>query len=63
MTYKVIAEFRDKEDNNTFYIVNEAYPKGDHKPSKKRLEELLEVHPKHRTAFIKEVKKKSTKKE
>lgn len=56
MPYKVINSFRDKEDNNTLYKVGEEYPKGEHKPNKKRLSELSKVNPKHKCAFIEEVK-------
>lgn len=58
MGYKVINKFKDKEDNNTLYKVGEEYPKGKHKPAKKRLEELSKEHSKYKVAFIKEVKNK-----
>lgn len=58
MPYKVINKFKDKEDNNNLYRVGEDYPKGSHKPTKKRLEELSKEHSKHKVAFIKEVKSK-----
>lgn len=54
MTYKVINIFIDSEDNNTLYKVGDDYPKGDHKPTKKRIEELSKVHPKYKVAFLKE---------
>lgn len=56
MPYKVINQFLDKEDNEKLYDVGEEYPKGDHRPSKKRIEELSKVHPKYKRAFIEEVK-------
>lgn len=54
--YKVINRFYDKEDNHTLYEVGEGFPKGNSKPSKKRIEELLNKHPKYGIAFIEEVK-------
>jgi hypothetical protein len=56
MPYKVINRFIDKEDNNTSYEIGEEYPKGDYKPSKKRIEALSKQHPKYQRAFIEEVK-------
>lgn len=62
--YKVINSFRDKEDNNTLYKVGEEFPKGDSKPSKKRIEQLSKTHPIYKSVFIQEVKeeKKTPKK-
>lgn len=57
MGYKVINRFIDKEDNNTSYKVGEGFPKGDSKPSKKRIEELSKPHPKYKLIFIEEIKK------
>ncbi|USK56571.1 hypothetical protein LIS82_08910 [Cytobacillus solani] len=56
MSYKVINRFYDKEDNNTLYEVGEDYPKGDHKPTKKRIEVLAKEHPKYKCVFIEAVK-------
>ncbi|MEK5215310.1 hypothetical protein [Psychrobacillus sp. FSL H8-0487] len=66
MAYEVINKFIDSEDNNTLYNVGDKYPKGDFKPTKKRIDELSKVHPKYKVAFVKEKeqpkdKKKSTK--
>lgn len=58
MKYKVINDFRDKEDNNTHYKAGDEYPKGKHKPTKKRIEQLSKKHPQHKVAFIEEVKDK-----
>lgn len=55
MAHKVIKAFRDLEDNNTLYKVGDEYPKGNHKPTKKRLKELSELHPKYKAEFIVEV--------
>lgn len=55
MEYKVIKDFRDLEDKNTLYKVGDEYPKGDHKPTKKRIKELSEPHPKYKAEFIVEV--------
>lgn len=52
MEYKVISPFKDKEDDNTRYNVGDVYPKGDKKPTKKRIEELSKKHSKHNVAFI-----------
>jgi hypothetical protein len=64
MLYKVVNDFIDKEDNDTHYLAGEVYPKGDYKPSKKRIGELSKEHPIHKRFFIEEVKeeKKSSKK-
>lgn len=61
MGYKVIKTFKDKEDNNKQYKAGDVYPKGDYKPTKKRLEELSEIHPKYNAAFIEEVKEEEKK--
>jgi len=61
MPYKVVNSFIDKEDNNTLYEVGEEYPKGDHKPTKKRIEELSKIHPKYKRVFIEEVKEEKKK--
>lgn len=58
MKYKVINRFYDAEDNNAFYREGDEFPKGDSKPSKKRIEELSKKHPDHGVAFIEEVKSK-----
>lgn len=55
MEYKVMNSFTDLEDNNTLYRVGEVYPKGDYKPTQKRIEELTEVHPKQKRIFIEEI--------
>jgi hypothetical protein len=54
--YKVINRFIDKEDNDTLYEVGEVYPKGDFKPTKKRVEILLKKHPTYNCKFIEEIK-------
>lgn len=56
--YRVINEFRDTRDNRKLYKVGDEYPKGAHKPTKKRINELLKEHPKYKCAFIEEVKEK-----
>lgn len=56
MEYKVINKFYDKQDSNIFYNVGDKYPKGTHKPTKKRIEELTSEHPEYKVAFIGEVK-------
>lgn len=56
MSYKVINPFKDKEDNDTLYQKGENYPKGDFKPTKKRLELLLTIHPTRQLTFIVEEK-------
>lgn len=53
MAYEVTENFKDRI-NGTQYQVGDEYPKGDNKPTKERIEELLN-HPKHKRAFIKEV--------
>jgi len=57
--FKVVNDFTDLEDNNTRYKAGDEYPKGDHKPSKKRIDELSSLHPKHKMVFIEEVKEES----
>ena len=59
MAHKVIKEFIDSEDK-THYKVGDAFPKGDTKPTKKRIEELSNVHPRYKVAFIQEKEKKKT---
>jgi hypothetical protein len=56
MPFKVVNRFLDKENENTPYEVGDEYPKGDYKPTKKRIEELSKQHPKYQRAFIEEVK-------
>jgi len=53
MPYIVINKFIDQQNNNTLYKVGDQYPKGNYKPSKKRIEELSKPHPKHKCIFIK----------
>lgn len=59
MTYKVINDFRDKQDKNRLYKKGDSYPKGRYKPTKKRINELLKKHSKFNCAFIEEVKDES----
>lgn len=54
MAYKVINEFIDKHDK-TLYKVGEVFPKGNAKPTKKRIEELSKKHQKYKVSFIEEV--------
>lgn len=56
MKHKVLHSFRDKDNDNTLYNVGEEYPKGDYKPTKKRIEELSKKHKKHKVAFIEGIK-------
>lgn len=56
MAYKVVNKFIDTDDNNKLYRSGDEYPKGDYKPTKKRISELSKVHPKYNRVFIKEVK-------
>jgi hypothetical protein len=55
MPYKVINPFYDKEDNKKHYEVGDEYPKGDYKPTKKRIVELSKEHPEYKRVFIEEV--------
>ncbi|MCM3527851.1 hypothetical protein M4D56_01915 [Cytobacillus oceanisediminis] len=57
--FKVVNDFTDLEDNNTRYKAGDEYPKRDHKPSKKRIDELSGVHPKYKRVFIEEVKEET----
>lgn len=61
--YKVIKAFRDLKDNETLYSIGDEYPKTSHKPTKKRIEELSQVHPVHGVIFIEEVETDQTKEE
>ena len=61
MKYKVINSFTDVEDNNAFYDVGDDYPKGNFKPTKKRIDVLSTLHPKYRLNFIEEVEEKPAK--
>lgn len=54
--YKVVNEFIDKIDGDTHYLVGDEYPKGSHKTTKKRIDELSKPHPKYKCVFIEEVK-------
>ena len=56
MKYKVLHSFKDKDNDNTLYKAGDEYPKGDYKPTKKRIEELSKKHKQHKVAFIEEVK-------
>jgi len=58
MARKVIKQFKDKEDKGRLYEVGDEYPKGSFKPTNKRLNELSELHPHYKAAFIKEEEKK-----
>jgi hypothetical protein len=58
LAYKVTKDFKDVQDNNRLYKEGDEFPKGNSKPSKKRIEELSSKHPKHKVSFIKEVKEK-----
>jgi len=58
MPYKVIKQFKDKEDKGRLYEVGDEYPKGSFKPTNKRLNELSELHPHYKAAFIKEEEQK-----
>jgi hypothetical protein len=60
LAYKVIKSFKDTQDDNRLYEVGDEFPKGDSKPTKKRLEELSSQHPVYKRAFIEEVKEKSS---
>ena len=53
--YKVINEFKDTQDNRKHYKVGEVYPKGDYKPTKKRIAELSKEHPQYKVKFIEKV--------
>ncbi len=55
MTYKVINRFIDTLDNNTLYRIGEFYPKGNYKPTKKRISDLSKEHPKFKCVFIEKV--------
>ncbi|MDX1769943.1 MAG: hypothetical protein R3328_00310 [Planococcaceae bacterium] len=55
MNYKVISAFKDADDNMTRYKVGDDYPQGSYKPTKKRIAELMEKHPKYNRVFLKEV--------
>lgn len=63
MAYKVIKQFKDKEDNNKMYEMGDEYPKGNFKPTKKRIDELSQLHPHYKAIFIEEVKKPEAKKQ
>jgi len=59
MKYKVINRFTDVEDNNTVYEIGDEFPKGNFKPTKKRIDDLSKVHPRYKYIFIEEEKQKS----
>jgi hypothetical protein len=61
MAYKVINKFRDSQDDNLIYEVGDEFPKGNYKPTKKRIEELSKQHPKFKRIFIEEVKEDKSK--
>ena len=64
MKYKVIADFKDLQDNNHEYSVGDVYPvEGSPEPSQDRIETLLGTNNKLGRAVIEEEKKKRTKKE
>ena len=62
MPYKVVNDFIDTKDNDTFYEADKPYPKGDYRPSEKRIQQLSREHPEYKRVFIKEVKETSNKK-
>lgn len=55
--YKVVNDFIDTLDNDTYYQVGDMYPKGTHKPTKKRIDELSKPHPQYNCVFIQAEKK------
>jgi hypothetical protein len=55
MKYVVVNKFKDKENENVVYEIGENYPKGDYKPTKKRISQLSKEHPKYKCVFIEEV--------
>lgn len=56
MKYKVVNNFEDTLDDNKLYEAGDPYPKGDYKPTKKRIAELSKKHPKYKRVFIEEIK-------
>lgn len=59
MAYEVINTFKDLDNNNHLYKAGKPYPIEGYKPTKKRIAELMKVHPQHQCAFIKEVKEEN----
>ncbi|WP_277585845.1 Rho termination protein [Psychrobacillus antarcticus] len=55
MGYKVKNKFKDKFDNNTLYNAGDDYPKGDYKPTEKRIDELSKEHSSYKRVFIEKV--------
>ncbi|MBM7605989.1 stress-induced morphogen [Metabacillus crassostreae] len=52
MKYKVVNRFRDTEDNNHLYKIDDEYPRDGYEPSEERIKELSEIHSKHKRIFI-----------
>lgn len=53
--YKVIKDFFDLQDGDTFYQVGEIYPKTGHNPTEARIQGLLTKNNGLRTPLIEEV--------
>lgn len=65
MVYKVIKKFKDLEDNDHIYEVNDIYPREDIKLediSQKRIKELTTKKNKIGEILIEEIKEKSAEK-
>lgn len=58
--YIVINDFRDLKDDKYKYKAGDEFPREGKRPSKKRLEELSEIHPEHKKAFIKAIEEPKT---
>lgn len=55
MAYRVVNDFTDTKDKNKEYKRGDEYPRGAYKPSKERIEELSQIHPRYNLIFIEEV--------
>ncbi|MCM3599004.1 hypothetical protein M4D55_25025 [Metabacillus idriensis] len=55
MPYKVVNKFKDTQDGGREYRVGDMYPKGEHKPSEERINELSSTHPEFKKVFIEEI--------
>lgn len=55
MSYKVIYPFKDLEDNNYIYAVNDKFPYDDKEISKKRIKELSSTKNKIGKRLIEEI--------
>ena len=58
--YEVVRAFRDAENDYHYYEVGDAYPVSGYKPSKARIEELVNGTNKNGKVYLKALRKRKT---